>query len=503
MVSCKRCGKNFKYDHQLIYHLCRAYKCTPILSNIDTQILLDEIKNNKSTKIVNNQKVYCCQNCKKIFNSCSSKSRHLKTCKLKETNKNNTTINDNSINNNNSTNNSGNDNSSNNNSTNNTNTNSNNNSNNINNSTNIHDNSTQNITNNTTIKLDSLGLLNSFISNNNLGASFKSFPTYTIGHLYKDMFNLINKIIKKCKIDDISKEKAYQSKFNLVLEIFKEIMAVDDIQTKNMYINNINDSIAFCLLDGQFYTIHVNDLFEIICEHLPIIVDYLKKTKDQYNGMNKDDKDYTEFANENFKEFINNKNSDKTYLKQEIIKCIYNNKKALEKLINISEPIGEFNKNYFKTLSLHQNKVNNLRKRCGLKSKTTENHDEINVNTKDKKYRNKTSIKLNDNDENTNIDNDDKIIIDYNNTQNKRFPDGKICYTTIYKGVDIWYHEECELGCFVGDKKLNLIPVEELKFIINNIINKTKNYQNSEQVNIEEPVELTDIEDDSNYSDSD
>ena len=55
----------------------------------------------------------------------------------------------------------------------------------------------------------------------------------------------------------------------------------------------------------------------------------------------------------------------------------------------------------------------------------------------------------------------------YNNTQNKRFPDGKICYTTIYKGVDIWYHEECELGCFVGDIKLNLIPIDELKFIIN------------------------------------
>ncbi len=95
-IKCKRCGKNFNYDHQLLHHLERTYKCPTTLSNIDTQILLDEIKNNKSTKIIDNHKVYCCQNCKKSFNSCSSKSRHLKTCK-KNLTKINLTMNINNI----------------------------------------------------------------------------------------------------------------------------------------------------------------------------------------------------------------------------------------------------------------------------------------------------------------------------------------------------------------------------------------------------------------------
>ncbi len=494
LTKCKRCGLLFDYDCLLLKHLKKEIICKPKVNNISRDILIEEINNKKPSIIINDKKVYVCKFCNKVFNSNTSKNRHMKTCKFNQSKNSN-------INNSLNTNISGYNNPNN--------SNINGSSNNINNSKNdSHDTNLNNcpisINNNTNtnnnIKLDSHNLLNAYISANNLGTLFKPFPSYTIGHILQNMFAILNDTIKKCKKEDHSKQPTQDSRYNLVLEIFKEIMKADDIQTKNMYINNIEDTIAFCCIEGQFYTIGINELFDIICHHLPNIITQLKKTKDQYNGMDKDDKDYTEFANSNFKEFVNNSKTDKTHLKEEIIKCIYNNKFALEKLINSSNPIDEFNKNAYKIIKIESPAINKLRKRYGFKPNNNENEETIFINDKDIKHRKNNSIKINIEENNEELD-DEPIIINYENTINKYLADGKICYKTQYNGVDIWYNEKSEIGCLYIDKRHNLMPIDELKKIINNMINGTLRIYNGTQVNTEEPINNDDSIDNGFLSD--
>ncbi len=80
---CKRCGKNFEFDCLLIRHLKRDNKCYPILTDIDTNILVNEINDNRPTKIIDGEKKYICNYCNKIYNSAKGKSLHIKKCKLK------------------------------------------------------------------------------------------------------------------------------------------------------------------------------------------------------------------------------------------------------------------------------------------------------------------------------------------------------------------------------------------------------------------------------------
>ncbi len=66
----------------LIRHLKSNNKCQPSLSNIDTDILINEINNKKPTKIIDGKKVFICNYCNKVYQSAKGKSIHTKTCKL-------------------------------------------------------------------------------------------------------------------------------------------------------------------------------------------------------------------------------------------------------------------------------------------------------------------------------------------------------------------------------------------------------------------------------------
>ncbi len=344
-------------------------------------------------------------------------------------------------------------------------------------------------------EFDNYNMLNAFISNNNLGTLFKPFYSYTIGHIFKNFFEKLNEIIQKCKKEDYSNREIQDSQYNFVLEIFKEIINVDDIQAKNIYINNIDDKKIFILIEGQFYELNIKHFFYIIYDIIIEIINFIIKSIKKYIFFNKNENEnlnlyfefikYIKLENYKFKEFINNSKTDKTHLNKEIIKCIYNNKFALEKLINSSNPISEFDKNSYKIVSIITPDINKLRKKYRFKPINAENIITIYVNNTDIIGLYNTSIKLSI--ENEELD-DEPIEIDYEKTTKKYLPDSGICYKTTYKGVEIWYNEKSEIGCLYVDKRFNLISIDELKKIINNMINGTLRINNGTQVNTDAPI---------------
>ena len=75
---CKRCGYESEHKHCMQNHFKRKNPCKAKFDDVSTESLLN-ILNSK----LFNEKTYECEYCKKIFNSCSSKSRHKKICKQK------------------------------------------------------------------------------------------------------------------------------------------------------------------------------------------------------------------------------------------------------------------------------------------------------------------------------------------------------------------------------------------------------------------------------------
>jgi hypothetical protein len=73
---CKRCGFECCHKHVLKRHLQRKNTCSPILSDIDVSILLQQIIHKEM-----NEKTYDCEYCGMKFNHRSNKSAHKKICK--------------------------------------------------------------------------------------------------------------------------------------------------------------------------------------------------------------------------------------------------------------------------------------------------------------------------------------------------------------------------------------------------------------------------------------
>jgi uncharacterized CHY-type Zn-finger protein len=80
MYTCKRCGYETTYKHNLIKHLSRKTICNARESSVDiaTEILIDEL-----TKKDYNNVTYDCDYCKKKFNNNSNCKKHMLICKLK------------------------------------------------------------------------------------------------------------------------------------------------------------------------------------------------------------------------------------------------------------------------------------------------------------------------------------------------------------------------------------------------------------------------------------
>ena len=78
IYNCERCGYSTDFKQSLKNHLNRTIKCRPVLVDKSVDILLEQLNHKDYNDIT-----YKCDFCNKCFNSCSSKSRHKKTCKKK------------------------------------------------------------------------------------------------------------------------------------------------------------------------------------------------------------------------------------------------------------------------------------------------------------------------------------------------------------------------------------------------------------------------------------
>ncbi len=451
MFDCKRCGYDFDYKYLLLRHLKKEKECYPYKSSIDRNILIIELENNSITKLVNDKIKYKCQYCNKLFSSAQSKCNHLKYCKSKDLLITNTTTNSN-------------------NSTNTTNSN---------NTTTTLSNSNNTTNSNNTLIINNgdtnnnfnfldVNHLNAQLVHHKLTHKIEPFPTYTIHSLFEKRHNKFKEIIHKSKVGDFDPTTKDHSSYSLVLNMFIEILSAEDLRTKNIYINDVKDDIAYVSLDGQFYKINVEELFIIFYMHLPSVIKKIKKQCDEFNGMNKDDKDYVEFSCNRFIEYVNNK-SDMTYFKKEILNCIYNNKLILQDLLTHAQPIDKFNSNnnIQQTYRLDDCRINNLRKRFGAKVIDKDmNIIEYDYKSKDKKYRSKNSIEITNNSNNKKYD----IKIDYDKSKGKHFATGIVCYKCKYNGFDIWYNDIHEVGTMCSIKSDKLLPVKELCEKINYFI---------------------------------
>lgn len=72
--DCKRCGVSFSLKHHLKQHLQRKNQCLPILSNVVTNLLMNELYEDSN-------RVHKCNYCDKAFTCTSSKYRHQRSCK--------------------------------------------------------------------------------------------------------------------------------------------------------------------------------------------------------------------------------------------------------------------------------------------------------------------------------------------------------------------------------------------------------------------------------------
>lgn len=81
VFQCKRCGYETKTKSNLYKHLRRKNVCSPVLSDVDAQQMLNEMLPTKTY----NDNCFTCSLCGAKFNSQSNQSRHSKTCKSKQT----------------------------------------------------------------------------------------------------------------------------------------------------------------------------------------------------------------------------------------------------------------------------------------------------------------------------------------------------------------------------------------------------------------------------------
>jgi hypothetical protein len=454
MNNCKRCGYSFEDKNKLIRHLKKKIICNNLLCyNIDIQTYINELVNYSKTIVKDNIKYYVCKYCKKNFKSSTGKCLHQKNCEIKHNEVNNlfnNDINDSNIINTQIINND--------------------------NSTNIGSNNNGVINNNNNNNIINLNLgnninntlvddINNFITQHKLNNKMKSFPTYSIGHLFDKNFYLLKYYIDKCKKEDADPKTGHRSKFNLAVELFKDIINVNDYRTKNTFIHEITDNVAYCFLDDKFYSINVDDLFKIFFQHLHLLLKNIIKIKDTFNGMNSDDKDYVEFSYDQFREYIDK--SDKIELKKELINCMYKNKKFLSELINSAKPLDELKQLESRTLQFDSSLVNKVRKNYNLSLKDIDNKDQIiKIRDKDIDYRTTNTVLVTSSEE-------DKIEVNYMNTEIRQTATGYNLYKTKFMNLPIWYDPDAEAGYVEFLNTHQIVPKKNLVCFIKSIVNFT------------------------------
>ncbi len=452
MAKCKRCGHPFESKSKLLRHLSNKKACYPFLSFIDVEVYAQELKADVPTIIKDGNKLFICKYCKKEFKASPSKCVHQAKCKLLFESKNNINTNIQSNNEENIVNTQ--------NPINNTNIHNVNNNNLVNNG--IVNNGIININVGTNIDNDLLREINHLIKHHKLNDKIQSFPSYTIGHLLEADFTLLKNYITKCKKEDLEPSTGHRSKFNFALELFKEVFSANDYRTKNTFIQEITDNVAYCYLEDKFYSISLEDLFDIFFQHLHVLLKSILKIKDSYNGMNADDKDYVEFSYQQFRDYI--QNSDKIELKKEIINCMYNNKILIQELLCSAKPIDKFKDNDKRILNFESNLVNKIRKKYNLEL-IDGSSNVIKLNEKEIIYRDNSNVIVNDSEI-------DKIIVDFNDSF-KITPNGYKLYKTKYKGMDIMFDPDKDVGVLLCLNSQCIVSKKKLINLITNIVDFT------------------------------
>ncbi len=459
MISCKRCGISFDFLYKLEKHFNNKLPCKPILSSMSIDDLKKDFINLSRIVIKDDKKFYKCKYCKKLYLSASSKCSHQKKCKEVHTSKNNymnhlVDASNAVVNNNNNT--------------------VNNNDNSVTNIVNNVDNSVTNqvsnqFSNNIFINIGkdnfSVDGVNNLINSAKLNNKIKSFPTYSIGHILDDNFKLLKSHMYRCQKEDKNPQTGHRSHYNFALELFKEIMNSTDYRTKNAFIAEVTDNVAYCFLDGQFYSISLEDFFNIVFQHFHVLFKKIIKIKDNYNGFSADDKEYVDFTYLQFKDYLDH--GDKMELKQEIINSLYKNKEILQELLNSAVPIDKFKNLDKKTLNFNSNLVNKLRKKYALEPISNDLNESININDKELLLRDRDSSKIG-------VNLQDKYDVEIKLKEKTVFkvtPNGYKLYKASYKGIDILYDIELEVGLIECSEKKEIIEKELLCKYIDKFIN--------------------------------
>ncbi len=311
MFVCKRCNYNTDKNANLIRHLERTKICKPIYSNISTQELLEEIPRN-SKKVVkeNGIEVYKCKYCTREFNLNSTKSRHEKICSHKD----------------------------------------------ISNKINIMQKEIEKLKTPQVLNQINQGTIvnmtNPTINNYNGDFYITNIDEFNAKMLKENSNHLLNIgtymvdifLEDKCKyfiecVKECKREALSNYNFTIVSHICKIILESNNPLTKNMFMDKLDDNHAYINLKGRFYWIHLNDLVELFCRHIPEVIKKIVQYKDRLDEMDRDDKDFVKFELERFLSLTLDER------KNEIIdlltKHLIENKKLIEDFMQKAIPIEE------------------------------------------------------------------------------------------------------------------------------------------------------------------
>ncbi len=322
IIKCDRCGYSTNRTSNLYRHLTKKNKCKPILSDISIDDLLNKLDKPKNDiSEVDGNKIYKCQYCYSIYYHTSSRYRHELTCNKKDYLNEIKNINSkysgiiNELIKNGLTNNL------------------------IQNTNNgIINNITNPIINNFNgdFYITNLDEFNSRMLNDN-SKHILNIGSYLVDKFLEDKCKVLTECIQECKKDALT-----DFNYSIVTRICKVILESDNPLTKNMFMDNSDDSHAYINLNGRFYWIHLNDLVELFCIHIPEVIKKLVKYKDTLDEMDADDKDFVKFELTRFLSLTLDER------KKEIIdlltKHLLENKKLIEDFLQKAIPIDELKK---------------------------------------------------------------------------------------------------------------------------------------------------------------
>jgi hypothetical protein len=458
IINCERCGYSTNRTSNLYRHLSKKNKCKPLLSDISTDELINKLDRSKNDiSEVDGNKIFKCQYCNSIYYHTSSRYRHELNCNKKDLLNEIKNIN--------------------------------------NKYTGIINELIKNGLANTLIQNTNNGIINNITNPtiNNYNGDFyitnlDEFNAKMLNDNSKHILNigsyLVDKFIEdKCKvltecIQECKKEALTEFNYSIVTKICKVILESDNPLTKNMFMDNSDDSHAYINLNGRFYWIHLNDLVELFCIHIPEVIKKLVKYKDTLDEMDPDDKDFVKFELSRFLSLTLDER------KKEIIdlltKHLLENKKLIEDFLQKAIPIDELKKlkpsDKF-IFTIREKKLAEIEFR-----KLNSRSDDL----KPKRLRQlKTYETIVNNDSNGNLDfysesdyDNDELINNldiYIDDDNKEF--------IIYKGnkytkrsyatITYWFDFDNYKGFLCNSSHIQLLPFDKLKKKIENKLGDT------------------------------